>query len=449
MTRRSGTAWPSSTPPDPPLHRPRWTPHDGPTMMLPMSTAPALIGRGRELETIHHLAAGVHAGGSSLIVHGAPGVGKSALLDAAAGRLSGEGWCVLRTEGTPAERRLPFAGLQKLLRPVMRDAGALYAPQQNALLRAFGLVDGPAAGIFLVALATLDLLAEAAASAPVLVVVEDTQWLDRCTADVLAFVARRLAFDPILLLASGRGAEDDPLSDAGLPELPLSALDRDASEALLDASAPGLSASRRRIVLGAAVGNPLALVELPKALDDDVDPTHAGGQLPMTERLERAFALRASEMRPAAVDLALLAALHDSDSLSELLGAAARMRPGAGVDGLGIATSAGLVAIEGSSVRFRHPLVRSAISRSASPARRQAAHAALAEVLSDEPNRSVGTARPPRSGRTRGWPASLRPWPGRRTAAVRSTPRSPPCAAPPSSAASRRAGADGSSVRPS
>ncbi len=133
-----------------------------------------------------------------MVIRGAPGVGKSALLDAAAEGFSARGWRVLRTDGTPSERRLPFAGLHKLLRPIMGLADQLQARPRDALSRVFGLIDGTAPGTFLLALAALDLLAEAALSAPVLVVAEDAHWLDRSTADVLAFVARRLESDPIV-----------------------------------------------------------------------------------------------------------------------------------------------------------------------------------------------------------------------------------------------------------
>lgn len=259
-------------------------------------TARALVGREHELETIERLVAGVDEGGRSLVIRGAPGVGKSALLEAVGEELSGRGWRVLRTDGTPSERRLPFAALHKLLRPIIGEAGRLHARQRHALLRVFGLEDGAAPGLFLVALAALELLAERAILGPVLVLVEDTQWLDRSTADVLGFVARRLESDPVLLLASGRDVDSDPLADSGLPELHLSALDAASSAALLDASSPELRASRRRIVLDAAAGNPLALVELPKALEDSVGETEVAGRLPMTDRLERAFAARASEL---------------------------------------------------------------------------------------------------------------------------------------------------------
>jgi DNA-binding CsgD family transcriptional regulator len=329
-------------------------------------------------------------GGSSLVIRGAPGLGKSALLEVFGDELSEHGWRVLRTRGAPSERHLPYAALQRLLRPIMGDTGRLFLSQRVALLRAFGLVDGPAPGQFLVALAALDLLAEAAARAPVLVLVDDIQWLDRLTAEALGFVARRLESDPVLLLAAGREDYGDPWADGGLPELRLADLDDTASEAVLDANSPGLSAARRALVLEAAAGNPLALIELPKALKDS--SRQAGlwnREVPITDRLERAFAARAQELPLVVHDLVLLAALNDSDGVAAVLDAATALGHDASLDDLGVAMSAGLIALEGTALRFRHPIIRSAIHRAASMTRRQAAHAALAKVLVSEPDRSV------------------------------------------------------------
>ncbi len=349
------------------------------------------MGRDDELEAIRRLAADTHVrGGSSLVIWGAPGLGKSALLEAAGDELSERGWRVLRTGGAPSERRLPFAALHKLLRPIMGDTSRLFLSQRVALLRAFGLVDGPAPGQFLVALAALDLLAEAGATAPVLVLVDDTQWLDRVTAEVLGFVARRLESDPVVLLAAGREGYGDPLAHTGLPELHLAELDGAASEAVLDANSPGLPSARRAVVLEAAGGNPLALIELPKAVGDSFSQgALLGGELPMTDRLERAFAARVEELPTIVSDLLLLAAINDSDGVAEILSAAAGLGHDASVHDLGVAMSAELIVLDQTAVRFRHPLIRSAIHRSASMSRRQGAHAALAEVLVDQPSRRV------------------------------------------------------------
>jgi hypothetical protein len=266
----------------------------------------------------------------------------------------------------------------------------MFLSQRVALLRAFGLVDGPTPGQFLVALAALDLLAEAAATEPVLVLVDDTQWLDRVTAEVLGFVARRVEFDPVLLLFAVREGYRDAVGDGGLPELRLTELDSGASEALLDANSPGLSAARRAVVLDAALGNPLALIELPKAMEDSSLETNVSdGDVRMTDRLERAFAARAAELPPVVGDLVLLAALNDSDDVAEVLDAAAGMGHAASLDDLGAAMSAGLIVLDETVLRFRHPLVRSATHRSASRARRQAAHGALATILTSDPDRSV------------------------------------------------------------
>ncbi len=219
-------------------------------------------------------------------------------------------------------------------------------------------------------------------------IVDDTHWLDLSTGHVLAFIARRLESDPMVIVACGRHSDADPLADADLPELHLSPLDPAASSTLLDAGAPDLGPQRRRRVLESAAGNPLALVELPKAL-------HAGRvgdlseRLPMTARLERAFAVRASELQAPTRDLLLVAACNDSDSLAETLAAARRLSGGADLAGLEVAAAAGLVELDGEAIRFRHPLVRSALSHAASLTARHAAHAALAEVLAADPDRAV------------------------------------------------------------
>ena len=159
-----------------------------------MLTASSLVGRESELHLIDQLLDDVHDRGGSLTVTGGPGVGKSALLLETAARAADRGMPVLQATGVQSEALLPFAGLHQLLRPVLGRLDRLAPPQRDAMQMAFGLADGLAADFFLTALATLDLLAESAAQAPVLVTADDAQWLDRSTRDVLAFVARRLEF---------------------------------------------------------------------------------------------------------------------------------------------------------------------------------------------------------------------------------------------------------------
>jgi predicted ATPase len=212
-----------------------------------VSPACSLLGRESELDVLDKLLDDVHARGGSLEVAGGPGVGKSALLGEAAARAADRGMLVLRATGVQSEAFLAFAGLHLLLRPVLGHLDQLAAPQRQAIQAAFGLSDGPAPDMFLTALAVLDLLAESAARAPVLAVADDLQWLDRPTRDVLAFVARRLEFEPVLLVTAVREGDESP-PESGLPALHLEALAAPAAAALVQARAPGLPRRRTRPV---------------------------------------------------------------------------------------------------------------------------------------------------------------------------------------------------------
>jgi DNA-binding CsgD family transcriptional regulator len=348
-----------------------------------------LLGRESELGVLNRLLDGVDGGGGCLEVTGGPGVGKSALLGEAAARAADRGMLVLRVTGVQSEAWLAFAGLHYLLRPALGHLDQLAAPQRHAIQAAFGLSDGPAPDMFLTALAVLDLLAESAARAPVLAVADDVQWLDRPTRDVLAFVARRLEFEPALLITAVREGDESP-PESGLPVLRLEALPAPAAAALLEARAPGLPEDVRARLLDEAAGNPLALVELPVAYGTLGKGVRVPTWLPLTTRLERAFAARAFDL-PAGTRTALLvAALDDGPRLSEVLDAAALV-VGAEVT-VGVldpAVSARLIEISGAEFRFRHPLMRAAIRQEASLSQRQGVHAALAEVLQGQPERAV------------------------------------------------------------
>lgn len=335
-----------------------------------------LIGRAAELDW---LIGRLDEGGGSLVVRGDPGVGKSALLDAARREAEARGWRILRTDGTPGERRLPLAALHRLLQPALADVEMLVDQERRALRGAFGLADTPAPEIFRIGLATLNLLTELATTAPLLVTVEDSHWLDRPSAEVLAFVARRIDADPVLLLASARPAGDDLLAAAAGAALELSALSDADAAALLRATAGDLTPAQRDAVLGAAEGNPLALLELPRGLRSGHGPD---GELPVTDRLERAFAGRLSELPSATRQLVLIAALSGDDQIETIL-AAAGAEPG----DLAPAVKSGLLDRDDGVVRFHHPLVRSAIRRAAPLDRRLAAHAALAAVDGVSPDR--------------------------------------------------------------
>ena len=170
-------------------------------------------------------------------------------------------------------------------------------------------------------MAALDLLAEIAAQAPLLLIVEDAHWLDRSTLDVLAFVARRLQADPIVLLVATRDGYKSALDDCDSVELRLERLDDANAARVLDAHAPQLSTALRSRVLAEAAGNPLALVELPIAARDLESSLRSPTKLPLTARLEQAFAMRASELPGRSRTLLLLAAINDSDAVGETLAA--------------------------------------------------------------------------------------------------------------------------------
>jgi hypothetical protein len=248
-------------------------------------------------------------------------------------------------------------------------------------------------------LAALNLLGEAAASAPILLVVEDAHWLDRGSADVLAFVARRLEFEPLVLVAATRDGAHGAFDEAGLPELNLERLDSAAAAALLDARAPDLLAAVRERALREAAGNPLALVELPIVLEQVGDEAASTSWLPLTTRLEQAFAARVSDLPTGTRTLLRVAALDDADLLTEILDAGAVLGGRLTVDDLTPAVEARLVEVDGASVRFRHPLMRSAIDQRSSLGQRHAVHAALAKILGGDSDRCIwhraaATARP-------------------------------------------------------
>ena len=298
---------------------------------------------------------------------------------------------VLACAGVPGEAHLSFAGLHQLLRPVLAEAGGLPRGQRDALLTALGASEAVAPAMPLVGLAVLELLAAGAGRAPVLVVAEDVHWLDSSTCEVLAFVSRRLGADPIGLIGTAREAEleDNPLAGAGLAELRLGPLDAVAAAALLDAHGV-LDAVVRERVLAQAAGNPLALVELPTAAGQQDSREALNEWIPLTRRLEEAFASRLPGL-PAVTFTALLAAGWRMEMRwrrcwpRRAWWRARRCR----WPTWRLRWRPGWPRPTGTAVRFRHPLVRSAVGEAAGLARRQAMHRALAEVLAGVPDRRV------------------------------------------------------------
>jgi DNA-binding CsgD family transcriptional regulator len=349
-----------------------------------------LYGREHELGVLTDMAGRLGEGaGGALVVRGEPGIGKSALLAAAAAQARDSGVRVLSAVGVQSESRLPFAGLHQLMRPVLDLARRLPERQRAALLSAFGMSDQAPAELFLIGLATLELISDMTEGSPVLLVADDAQWLDEPSCSVLAFVARRLAAEPAVLLIAERDGLPSPFGD-GLPGLQVARLADSAARALLDSRAPGLEPTLRERLLAAAAGNPLALVELPQAVRAEQLAVGSlmAPRLPLTSRLERAFAEQGSGL-PAATRSALLAAAADEGSaLTEVLAAASVLESAAvTADALVPAVAARLVEIHETRLWFRHPLMRSAIYQASGVSARRAAHAALAGLLADQPDR--------------------------------------------------------------
>ena len=285
---------------------------------------------------------------------------------------------------------MPFAGLYELLRPIVERVERLPGPQQDALRAAFGLADVPATELFLIALGALDLLSDFASEHALLLIVDDAQWLDQSTINVLAFIARRLQSEPIVLVVASRDLPDALFADI-IPELRVEGLDETASRDLLQAYSPNLSGEIRDRVLHESAGNPLALVELPKAIALEASRS---GQFPahvtLTTRLERAFASRILELPLITRQVLLIAATDEGSNLAEIL-SAAKLLGGAeqSLEVLAPALTARLIYADAVRVQFRHPLVRSAVSGTFNVAERAAAHVALATALKGDPDRSV------------------------------------------------------------
>jgi DNA-binding CsgD family transcriptional regulator len=309
------------------------------------------------------------------VLYGEPGVGKTALLDYLAGRAAG---CrVVRVAGVQSEMELAFAGLHQLCALLLEHLDALPVPQREALRTAFGLSPGPAPDRFLVGLAALGLVSEAAGERPLVCLVEDQPWLDRASAQALGFVARRLGAEPVGLVFAARVPGQDL---AGLPELMVEGLPADDARALLDAVLPGsLDARVRDQIVAETRGNPLALLELPRGLSPGELAGGFGlpGAVPLNARIEDSFRRQLQALPAESRRLLRLAAADPSGDAALVWRAAGR---------LGIPVQAGAPAVEaglaefGGQVRFRHPLARSAAYRSASLPERQQAHQALAEA---------------------------------------------------------------------
>jgi DNA-binding CsgD family transcriptional regulator len=337
-----------------------------------------LLGRRGECEALDQLLARLHTGRSPvLVLRGEAGVGKSALLEYLVDEASG---CrVVRAAGAEAEMELAYAGLQQLCAPLLDHLDALPAPQREALSTAFGLSGGDPPERFFVGLAVLTLCAEAAHERPLLCIVDDVQWLDRASAQALAFVARRLDAESVGLVLAIREVGDESALP-GLPDLTVRGLtDADARALLESAIHVNLDERVRNRIVAETRGNPLALLELPRAM---TPAELAGGYavpeaMPVASRIEQGFRQRLEALPPETRRLVLTAAAEPVGDAMLVWRAAERL--GIGSEAAGAAAAAGLLEING-RVRFRHPLVRSAAYRAAARPERQEVHRALADV---------------------------------------------------------------------
>ncbi|HEV3390902.1 MAG TPA: AAA family ATPase, partial [Solirubrobacteraceae bacterium] len=334
-----------------------------------------LRGRRDECVVLDRLLEGGRAGRSGvLVLRGEAGIGKTALLEYA---IAASGMWVLRAAGVESEMELPFAALHQLCGPLLDRVDALPGPQRDALATTFGLSAGAVPDRFFVGLAVLGLLSEAAEERPLLCVIDDAQWLDGASAQVLAFVARRLLAEPVVMLFTVRELGD---LLAGLPELVVEGLRGADARSLLVSVIPGrLDEQIADQFLVESRGNPLALLELPRGLSA---AQLAGGfalpgVLSLSGRIEESFLKRLESLPAQTRRLLLIAAAEPLGDPALLRRAAERL----GITGAALepAQSAGLIEID-SRVRFRHPLVRSAIYRSATAEQRRQGHRVLAEV---------------------------------------------------------------------
>jgi DNA-binding CsgD family transcriptional regulator len=316
-----------------------------------------------------------------LVIRGEAGIGKTELLRYAAQHASG--FRIARVTGAEAEMELPFAGIHQLCAPLLDQIDALPQPQQDALNVALGLASGQVPDRFVVGLAVLGLLSAAAEERPLLCLVEDAQWLDEASGLILGFIARRLLAEPLAIVVTIR--EPTARHDfAGLPEIVLQGLAEEHSRVLLGRAVPGgLDDRVRDRIVAETRGNPLALLDLPRSM---TAAELAGGfELPaardLPRHLEDHYLQRSGELPEATQRLLLLAAAEPIGDATLVWRAAHAL----GIEGSSLAPAEDAQLVEvGARVRFRHPLVRSAVYRAAIHSERRAAHRALAEAT--DPN---------------------------------------------------------------
>lgn len=343
-----------------------------------------LLGRDGTRRQLTGLLDAVETRGSALVVVGEAGVGKSALISSVAAEAGARGFSVRTTRSVPSETHVPFASLFPLLEPILPLADGLPSAQRDSILGALGYIEVDGIDPSFLALATLNLLREHAVDAPLLAVVEDVQWLDQQSAEVLGFVARRIQHDPIVILASSRASRAGKPNEARIDEIEIVGLDAEDSRILVELHAPELTPQLRERLLDEAEGNPLALIELSRHWSRLPQGTIIPSLVPVSERLASVFTERYAELSEPTRLLLLVAALDGGSFGRESMEAATTLA-GSPVDAslLDAAIDARLLRVEAGQIRCQHPLVPAALAQTADLSERQAAHAALAAAHGD------------------------------------------------------------------
>ena len=352
-----------------------------------MATDRGLVGRDSELARLRGLVDTPPAESRVLILLGDAGMGKSVLLADAARRARAAGVRLLRVTGRESEQDLAFAGLHQLLRPVLDRVRDLPGRQAKALLGAFALSPDPTpTDALLTGIAVLTLLSQLSEDRPLLAVADDAQWLDRGSLDALAFAARRLEAEPLVLLLGARGNLPPPGFERDFAELLLEPLSIQDAGRLLDAQPHPPRGRAREQVLAQAAGNPMVLIELSRiiAADPAAGRRWAAEPLPPTERLAAIIAAQYGALPRPAREALLLAAVADSPDLTAAVNGSV---PGLTAGALAPAETAGLIRVNRSGPQFRHPLVRAAVYHAVPFAERAAAHLTIADMLRGQPDR--------------------------------------------------------------
>ncbi|MEU5786321.1 AAA family ATPase [Micromonospora purpureochromogenes] len=346
-----------------------------------------LFGRDDDIEMIHSFVERAAVSGGPLVLFGSPGVGKTVLLEAAAAQAEAAGMLVVRGVGAEFEGEISFAGLHQVLHTLMEGISSLTATYRQALGVALGTNEGPPPDQLQVSVATLALLTHMAAERPLLLVVDDLPWLDRVSARVLSFVARRLTGTRVGFLGASRSGQESFFDSAGMPEHEVKPLDEAAAIALVEHRFPNLAPWVRMRLLAESQGNPLALLELPVSLSEQqrIGTSALPEVLPLGTRLQAIFASRIRRLPAATQQLLLLAVLEGvCPTVGPLTGDRWLGRPD-----LAPAERAGLVRIDDRTGRlvFRHPLTRSAVMELSTSDQRREAHRMLADQSMDRPER--------------------------------------------------------------